>query len=193
MPIATVALLRHGGSHLIRPIVAGLGFEIVEPGRKGVPLDHAEGPAIVFLRDPRDRMAATYRWWSTRAGKSARLMAAGTDTDSRMAWLLMNGGTPGFLPEMLRWARVWCKKPEACRVHFEQLRQNGPAEVARIARHLGLPPCNARDEDLFAEVYGHGRTYTGRHSDWREWFGPKSNAVWTANGGPDLMHLMGYE
>src|SRR4051812_49294270 len=71
--IATVALLRHGGSHLIRPIVSRLGFEIVEPGNFGAPLDQAVGPVVVFLRDPRDRMVSTLRWWREKPRKADML------------------------------------------------------------------------------------------------------------------------
>jgi hypothetical protein len=187
--IATVALLRHGGSHLIRPIVSRLGFEIIEPGNFGAPLDEAQGPVIVFLRDPRDRMVATHRWWRGKPRKAAIMAAGGETADAQIAWLLKDGE---FLPEMLRWARIWCQRPDALTVRFEELRTRGWFDVARVSAHLGLKVDSRRDERVFTEVYGHGRTYTGRHSDWRETFGPLSNAAWEANGGPELLRLMGY-
>lgn len=189
--ICTVALMRHGGSHLIRPIVAVLGVNrLHEPG-KDVPLDHAEGPVIVFLRDPRNRMVATWRWWSQKPRKAAAMLRGGADADEQIAWLLSRDGG-GFLPEMLRWARIWCHRPDALTVRFETICADGCAEVARIAEHLGLPADAERDIAIFKAVYGHGRTYTGKHSDWRETFGPASNAMWDANGGPELIELMGY-
>lgn len=190
MTIATVALLRHGGSHLIRPIVAGLGCEeIVEPG-KNAPLDRAQGPVIAFVRDPRDRMAATLRWWRGKPGKAARLPAG---DDEALAWLLVQAEDGGFLAAMLEWARIWCFWPGALRVSFEDMRAQGPAEVGRIAAHLGLPADPARDGRLFGEHYAAGKTYTGRHSDWRQTFGPLANAAWAAHGGAELLEIMGYD
>jgi len=188
--IATVALLRHGGSHLIRPIVARLGFEIIEPGNFGAPINEAQGPVIVFLRDPRDRMVATHRWWIAKPRKAASMAAGGDTADAQIAWLLTEGE---FLPEMLRWARIWCQWPGALSVRFEYLRAFESAEVALIAAHLGLGPDHERDEMIFTEVYARGRTYTGSHSDWRETFGPLSNMAWAKNGGAELLELMGYE
>lgn len=189
MSVATVALLRHGGSHLIRPIVSELGFEIIEPGNFGAPLDEAQGPAIVFLRDPRDRMVATYRWWLDKPRKAASMAAGGDCADAQIAWLLTEGE---FLPEMLRWARIWGRWPGALTVRFEALRAFECAEIAPIAAHLGLPADAERDAAIFTKVYGRGRTYTGHHSNWREMFGPLSKEAWALNGGPDLLWLMGY-
>lgn len=187
--IATIALLRHGGSHLIRPIVFGLGANIVEPGNFGAPLDRAEGPVIVFLRDPRDRMVATYRWWLDKPRKAASMAEGGASPDEQIAWLLTEGE---FLAEMLRWARIWCHWPDALKVRFEDMRENGVNEIARIAAHLGKPQDYQRDAEIWERIWLKGRTYTGKHSDWRESFGPKSNAVWATCGGPDLLQMMGY-
>lgn len=184
----TVALMRHGGSHLIRPIVHGMtGAQLLEPGKKGRPIDRAEGPVIVFLREPRDRMVATFRWWSKKEGKAARLAAAGKSVDRQMAWLLSDAG---FMADMLRWSKIWCSWPGALTVRFEDIRANGPSEVERIATFLGVK-CDA--DELFGQVYKNSPTYTGRHSDWREWFGPRSLAAWDANGGQELLRVMDYD
>jgi hypothetical protein len=187
--IATVALMRHGGSHLIRPIVAQLGFEIIEPGNFGAPLDQAQGPAIVFLRDPRDRMVATHRWWLDKPRKAASMAAGGETADAQIAWLLTDGE---FLPEMRRWARIWCAWSGALTVRFEDLRERGTNEIARMAAFLGLPANAERDAALFGQVYRHGRTYTGHHSNWQDTFGPRAKQVWALHGGPDLLWMMGY-
>ncbi len=188
--IVTVALLRHGGSHLIRPIVAQLGFDIIEPGNFGAPLNEAQGPVIVFLRDPRDRMVATQRWWLEKPRKAASMAAGGNTTDAQIAWLLTEGE---FLPEMLRWARIWCQWPGALTVRFEEIRFHGLLAITPIAAHLGLPSSDTRAGDIYAAVWERGRTYTGNHSDWRQSFGPMSNTAWASNGGPELLELMGYE
>lgn len=192
MTVATVALMRHGGSHLIRPIVSRLGFEIIEPGNFGAPLDQAQGPVIVFLRDPRDRMVATRRspgGWLHKPRKSEQLMRVASDEDGQLAWMIDDAG---FMTEMLRWARIWCRWPGALIVRFENVRSDGCAEVSRIMAHLGLSENRDRAVALFAETYGTGRTYSGRHSDWRESFGPLARAAWERTGGAELLELMGY-
>lgn len=188
--IATVALLRHGGSHLIRPIVAELGYDILEPGNFDTPLDQAQGQVIVFVRDPRDRMVATRRWWLDKPMKTRSMSEHGKDADHQIAWLLDEGG---FMPEMLLWARVWCSWPGALKVRFEDMREDGPREIARIVEHLGLPAIPARDREIWHNVWLKGRTYTGSHSDWRQAFGKTAKSVWALHGGPDLLQMMGYD
>ena len=186
-PIATVALLRHGGSHLIRPIVAKMGFEIIEPGNFGAPLDQAIDPIIIFLRDPRNRMVATMRWWRGKPRKAALLTEAGDTDDAQLRYLL---NEQGFLSEMLAWAKEWCRwRPGSLTVHFEHM---DSGVVGYIAHHLGLEADEERDESIFGEVYGSGRTYTGNHSKWKDSFGPLSISYWNHNGGNELLSMMGY-
>lgn len=187
--IATVALMRHGGSHLIRPIVANLGFDIIEPGNFGAPLDKSVGPVIVFLRDPRDRMASTLRWWLEKPRKASLFPSNdSTSKDGQMLFLLDD---QGFLVEMLEWANIWCNWSETIpyRVHFETISYK---IVGGIANHLRLPQNPDRDKKIFSDVYQHSRTYTGNHSKWREYFGPMSLEFWNKNGGEDLLGMMGY-
>lgn len=185
--VATIALMRHGGSHLIRPIVSKLGFDIVEPGNFGAPLDQAIGPVVVFLRDPRDRMVSTLRWWRGKPRK-AEMLGNNPSDDSQLRHLLEQRG---FLVEMLVWANVWCNwtKTVPYKVRFESISSR---VVGGIANHLSLPQDSKRDERIFSEVYGHGRTYTGSHSNWRGSFGPLSIDFWNKKGGRDLLNMMGY-
>lgn len=189
--------MRHDGSHLIRPIVAALGHDIVEPGKFKAPIDQAEGQVICWRRDPRNRMAATWRFWSARdpsgapnKPRKARLLAnAAISVDGQIAWLLDDAG---FLPEMLRWARIWCRWPDALIVHFEDMASRGPEEIGRIAAHLGKARDDQRDAEIWDQIWLKGRTYTGKHSDWREYFGPQANETWHRLGGAELLELMGY-
>ncbi len=185
--VATVALMRHGGSHLIRPIVAKMGYDIIEPGNFGYPLNMAVDPIIIFLRDPRNRMVATLRWWRGKPRKAALLAEAGDTDDAQLRYLL---GEQGFLSEMLEWAKEWCRwRPGSLTVHFEHM---DSGVVGCIAHHLGLEADEERDESIFVEVYGRGRTYTGNHSKWKDSFGPLSMAYWNNNSGNELLSMMGY-
>ncbi len=191
--VCTVALMRHGGSHLIRPIVANLGFDIVEPGNFHTPLDQAVGPVVVFLRDPRNRMAATLRWWRIKPRKNDLLGSFEGLPDHEVAdrQLLYLLDKQGFLEEMTRWANVWCKwPPPKIVLRFESM---SVPWVRALASHLGLPDDRDRDERVFSETYGKGRTYTGSHSRWEDYFGPLSMRYWENNGGGELVDLMGYK
>lgn len=179
--------MRHGGSHLIRPIVAMMGFSIIEPGKDGAPSDHAEGPVIVFLRDPRDRMVSTMRWWRNKPRKLAMMASCGDFDDAQIAWLLREGG---FMAHMLQWSRIWCPWPGAIVSRFEAMREDGSMEIARIADHLGVA---ASAPEIHASVFEKGRTFTGRYSNWRESFGPRADAAWSDLGGAELLRIMHYE
>ncbi len=187
--VATIALMRHGGSHLIRPIVAQMGFDIVEPGNFGAPLDEAQGPVIVFLRDPRDRMVSTLRWWREKPRKLTELTVKckGKSDDEQLLYLLSEDG---FLEEMLTWARIWCNWPNALIIRFEDIRYQGCSVIDTIADHLGFV---GDTEAIFNAVYEKSHTFTGRYSNWYEWFGVKSNSYWELNGGIELLELMGYK
>lgn len=179
--------MRHGGSHLIRPIVAKLGFDIIEPGNFGARLDEKVGPVIVFLRDPRDRMVSTMRWWRGKPRKAAQLAKAGDTDDLQILYLLKD---QGFMEEMLVWANIWCKfYGPRLQLNFERM---SILTVGTIARYLNLGPNEKRDERIFLEVYEHSRTYTGKHSKWQDSFGPLSLEYWNNNGGSNLLSLMGY-
>lgn len=186
MSICTVALLRHGGSHLIRPIVDKLGFDIVEPGNFDAPLDKAIGPVIVFLRDPRDRMVSTMRWWRGKPRKVAIMQEGKSTDDAQLKWLL---DSQHFLAEMLEWARIWCRWTPSYVARFETI---DATVVSEMASFLGLDHNPDRDKQIFESVYGHGRTYTGSHSKWRDHFGPLALDYWNNNGGDKLLSLMGY-
>ncbi len=184
MPICTVALMRHGGSHLIRPIVNAMGYDIIEPGNFGAPLDAAEGPVIVFVRDPRDRMASTLRWWMNKR-KSG--LSPEKNSDNQMLFLLKQ---QGFLREMIQWAEIWCNWWGALSIRFENLRIYGSIEIGVIAQHLSVS-CNSNS--IFDNVFEKSSTFTGKYSNWQDYFGERSKEFWELNGGPELLRLMGYE
>lgn len=201
----TVALLRHGGSHLIRPIVAEIsGASIIEPGKNGAPPNKAAGPVIVFLRDPRDRIIATYRWTMRRefTKKAIRMARAGQTDDERLAYFIRSGAdtVTDYITPMTAWAKTWCGWPGALTVRFESLRELGGAEIARIASFLERDFPAARNytaaamaDGLFRSINDNAPTVVGRHSNWREWFGPLSKAAWKENLGEQLLEIMGYD
>jgi hypothetical protein len=126
------------------------------------------------------------RWWRNKPRKAIALTGGGDSDDEQLAWLIDEGG---FRPEMLRWAHIWCAWPDALTVRFEDMRQWPTVEIDTIARHLRVACDSVAISDRTLET---GRTFTGRYSNWRESFGPLATAVW-ANGGAELLEIMGYE
>ena len=191
--VATVALMRHGGSHLIRPIVAGLGFDIVEPGNFNAPIDQAFGPVIFFPRDPRNLVVSMARFnlWRKPA-KRAFMIKRGTANDNMLAVLL---DSEPFIPEMLRWAKIWATWPDALRIEYEVLtcEATALAAVNRISAFLGLDTDMAHDRALLNAYFERSPTFNGEHSRWQDWFGPHSRGIWKRDGGPELLSILGYE
>jgi len=109
--------MRHGGFRiLIRPIVAELGFRIIEPGNFGVSDRSCRGPGHrVAARSTRSDGFRRCAGWRNKPRKLVLLADFGKSEDEQIAGLLSKGG---FLAEMLRWARIWCQWPGALWEHF---------------------------------------------------------------------------
>lgn len=183
----TVAVLRHGGSHLIRPLVKRVGRRpIVEPGTHGAPADRAEGPVIVLVRDPRNRIVSEVRWQADKSGCALRREGA----DTVIAALIRR---PATMPAMLEWARRWTNWPGAMVLQYEEFAtaESGVRAIAAIATFLGVvePDPAAR----YRWIWRTSRTVQAEPSDWRTWFGPAAREAWAACGGPELQKVMGYE
>ncbi len=60
--------------------------------------------------------------------------------------------------------------------------------MRRIAQHVGVPYLNGAWQAL------PGLTYSWRqpHSDWAAVWTPEVDAVWQAEGGPELLRAWGY-
>lgn len=190
-------VMRHGGAHLIKPFVKMTTLR-GSFGTKGMTSLEAEpqGRLLVFIRDPRNRIVSTYRWTKQHNGKkiSKLTRAAGEDSDdARIAALMTRRDEDGLslMQFMHVWAERWCWWPGALVVTFEGFADpgSGPNEAKRIARFLGADENHALD--VYSKHIGHG-TFTGRHSQWKEWFGPRAKKAWKENNGKLLLGTMGY-
>lgn len=208
MPPATVACLRHAGTHLIRPIVFDLGFRIVEPGYKGVdyetgeeiiyPIDQSNGPTILFPRDPRNRIVALCRWKLEHSAATKAIVTRNGMATTNDAMIVATMESEPFIANMLEWAQIWCvdRAHDSLRVTFEALSESDHKArglVGEMAKHLGLEPDGVRDQRIVKDHYRQSPTYTGDLSRYKDWFGPESWHTWESQGGPQLMRLMGYE
>lgn len=175
--------MRHSGTHLILPLVKSLtNRPIFRPKGEQALICKPNGPVVVWLRNPRNRVVSAYRWKHGGAFPTDRQLAnyigkikAGTHR------------TP--ISFMLAWAERWAGY-DGLKVRFEDVTgPDGFAAVERLRAFLNGP---ADAVVVYAAIVGKG-TFTGRHSDWREHFGRRTLAVWRDAGGERLDRLMGYD
>ena len=178
----TLIALRHSGTHLIQPIMRRLSNKTVyaPKGNDAVQCTPSE-KVVIFLRDPRDTIVSQARY------KNAGLVEG--KADRRIVRLLKRGDeTP--VAHMTKWASRWATGAGLI-VRFEEL--TDPAtrreQVERIRDYIG----GGDVDDAIAYAFGKSVTWTGKHSKWRDWFGPEATKMWKKQNGAHLVALMGYK
>ena len=81
----------------------------------------------------------------------------------------------------------WLADPETLVVSYESLTADD-MEMKRIAEFIGVPYING----AFAYLPGLTRTWFADHSDYSAIWTPEVEAVWSAEGGPELLARWGY-
>lgn len=180
--------LRHGGTHLILPLVKGLtGAPLYRPKGDEALICQPNGPTIVFTRNPRNWLVSFYRW---KRGDPETLELR----DAALAKFMRSirpRKTMNPIAYAQRWAWRWRRWPGVHIVRFESLqdRAEGIETMRKMCEFLGVA---ADPESVYLSVYGRG-TFTGKHSDWREWFGPLSLRAYGYSAGDFLDLSMGYK
>lgn len=197
----TVAAMRHGGTHLITPIVRKFTDRPVYSPKGLASLNCIPSDiVIVFVRDPRNRVVSNLRY---KLGDRAKALDQAGRDQALLAFLASRKGEESFtvIDFMIRWAQKWVRDDlgravrRSTRVRFEELAgENSLAEVARIGKFLQDAGAELVASPSEAKAYALGKsgTWTGSHSNWREWFGPSSIKHWRANFGPNCTQMMGY-
>lgn len=185
----TVMVMRHGGSHLIKPIVRYLtGLPIYSPKGQNALTAIPSGKLVVFPRDPRSRAISGYRYKLKRRRKA-------TPSDAGLARYLSappSGGI-GVVQFMREWAERWMYWPGAMMVRFEDLVFD-PASRHREVVRLGRFLSSERDaSEAISYAFETSHTFTGKYSTWDEWAGPLSREAWEREGGDDVVRMMGYD
>lgn len=179
----TLICLRHSGTHLIQPIMRRLtGSTVYAPKGSDAINCTPSAKCVVFLRDPRNTIISHTRYKASdlQPGKA----------DKRIAKLITKrkSGIEGPIEHMTAWARRWARSEGTLIVRFEDLVSDKVGQVTRVRDYLG----GGDVDDAIEYTFGKSGTWTGRHSQWREWFGPLALDAWNANGGPRLLKAMGY-
>ena len=197
----TVAALRHGGTHLITPIIRRLTGKTVYSPKGDAALHCIPSPiVVVFLRDPCNRVVLNLRY------KMEGLWVAWDKShrDAHLFDFLSKRKKPGALTPieyMIQWEQRWRsdtdRESKFIHTRFETLVDEAASlgEVTRIASLLTAAGLDLEATPSEARAYSIGQsgTYTGSHSQFRDWFGPKSAAYWRREFGHELTKRMGYK
>lgn len=184
-PHTSIFCLRHGGTHLIKPLVKRLvKLPTVDLGKLPEPEAHVPlGPVVIGLRDPRNVIVASRKWELRRADQS---IDPGPQHDAAIAVLIRRE-----MAIMLRYVLASISRPGVVTRFEDLVAPDGPIEAERVGRELGCP--DGAGAAALAAVLGTGHTFTGQYSDHRQWFGPKAKAAWDETGGRRLLTTMGYQ
>lgn len=192
----TVAAMRHGGTHLITPIVRSLTGRTVYSPKGLQSLNCIPSPVvIVFRRDPRNRLVSNFRY--KNPGALERLNP--TERDVQLAAFMVARSVKkpiSPLEFMKRWALCWHQYPGAYCLSFENL--IGPVGLLHVERlrdwlaAQGTETFKATPIEAYEYSLGKSGTWTGRHSRWEEWFGPLSREAWGKFHGDELVRYLGY-
>lgn len=186
MKPTTLLAFRHGGTHLIQPLIRHMTDAAVAAPKGDTALNFIPAKKIVvFTRDPRNRIVSHFRYkHSTAKGEAATY-------DAQLAAFMgrvKHGVTA--IDHMAAWSAKWIGYPGSHLMRFETLMADQLGETERLRAYLEAP---GSAEAACEYTFGKSGTWTGRHSDWREWFGPASVEAWEAGGGRKLLKLMGYK
>jgi len=195
-PHLTVICLRHGGTHLIKPFASEVsGLPLLDIFKSRTIEHRPNGPVLISLRDPRNVFVSQMRWKQRKRDRA--VPAPGShEADQLIARFIEqeNPHEPRGRTAIECFANVishWVGWPDAIRISFEELTgPKGSWFAALFAQSLGRSDIDA--PQILAEKLGTGPTFTGQHSNFRDWFGPLAWAAWEKHGGPALIELMGY-
>lgn len=185
-PVTLIAL-RHGGTHLIQPLIRELTQKSVHVPKGQNAIDCRPGKKLViFLRDPRNRLVSQLRYKNRR-------MEPGELADDRLASLMVREKFGTTTMEYMHvWAAKWAQYQGGhLQMRFEDLMSDPLYAAECMAIYLDVPGGENATKAVEYTI-GKSGTFTGRHSKWTEWFGPKATKAWRRTDGPRLLELMGY-
>lgn len=133
-----------------------------------------EGPHVFIRRDPRNVVCSWIRFNGQPVTPGMFITAFRRFQDRPL------------VAEMAEY-EGWLTDSSTLVVSYEALIADD-AEMRRIADHLGVPYISG----AFEALPGLTKTWFAAHSDYRTIWTPEVEAVWSAEGGPELLARWGY-
>jgi hypothetical protein len=201
-PHCLIAAMRHGGHHLINPLVKKLGVAGLSADKQ-IGLLVPDDKLIVFMRDSRNTITSAFRWKLRQCGRTdAPLPGYDEEIAERLGivatrkkaskYLPGSTGKTGIETRIIYWSH-YLQFPNKLVVRFEDLTSETPKVQRRtliaIKDYLGS---DGDPEAIFATYYRKSTTYSGKFTDWRQWWGPKARASFAHNKGNQLLGILGY-
>lgn len=200
-PHVLIAAIRHGGTHLINPLVKKLGGRGCSADKQ-IGLLVPKGKLIVFTRDSRNTITSAFRWKLRQCGRPDVPMP---EYDEEIAerlgrrnhkkknkYMPDHMASTGIETRMAYW-KHYLGFEEKLRVRFEDLTSQTPKVQKRTL--MAIKDYLGSDEDpeaILATFYRKSVTYSGKFTDWRQWWGPKARAEFVRNKGNQLLEILGY-
>lgn len=150
------------------------------------------GHRVAFIyRNPRNVLVSYARWHAVNSDWTNK-----TRSQPAEAAVRKHFGSNWFvnIMNMHRVFHGWLEKADVA-VRFEDF-QDWPEEVGhRISDALDIPFCDPREvmcENAPWVSSAYQGTWSGKHSDWREWWDNELEALWHRHGGPEIEESYGY-
>jgi hypothetical protein len=188
----TLIIRRHSGTHLIKPIFKTLVGGVYSPKHADYQDATIVGKVVVVTRDPRNQIVSALRY--------KHLIQEHTkskDIDLRIVDAIMEPKREGLLSHFDQlgwWADQWLT-PGHHVMRFEDVCSEMIAlqTMEEAFDFWGVTVDRSTALMRYHEIYGQGPTFTGKHSNWRKYFGPNARKAWKERNGNALVERFGYD
>ena len=97
------------------------------------------------------------------------------------------GHVPQIIKENFGYAPYLSDADLVHNVRLEELLSE-PSVIEGVGKFIGLPIA----ENHFADIWGDTYTFTGKLSEWQDYWSDDVDAAWVAHNGPELEKALGY-
>jgi hypothetical protein len=200
-PHVLIAAIRHGGTHLINPLVKKLGGRGCSADKQ-IGLLVPQNKLIVFTRDSRNTITSAFRWKLRQCGRPDIPMPEydeeiakrlGTRNRKKKNKYMPDHATSTGIETRMAYWKHYLSFENKLLVRFERITSDDNKTRKRTLLSIKDYLESTEDpEAVLATFYKNSFTYSGRFTDWREWWGPKAIESFHHNKGNELLKVLGY-
>jgi hypothetical protein len=188
----TLIVRRHSGTHLIKPMLKYLVGGIYSPKHNNDGDTVVVGKVVVVVRDPRNQIISAVRYKNRTPMKAGAMDSIIADAMKTPKW----DGLDPMVVQLNKWAKTWLDCQDHYKIRFEDLCDTEDLAMKTLEGAFDFWGVKVDRDALVAsyrEHYKHGPTYTGDHSKWRRYFGPRAKKMWKSLDGDLLAKRYGYD